>query len=123
MVAVAHGGARHPGEQRGHVAAGALLGEAFQVLAAGIHQRDDGRGERLPDQKGGGHRQRGDDVEADIAAPQAGRDLGQEGEQDGDSGDGPDRIRPGAEPGERRHQPSREPERGEAGEEGPELEA
>ena len=49
-VAVPHRRARHPRQQGRHFAARRPLGEALQVLAAGIHQGDDGRGELLADQ-------------------------------------------------------------------------
>ena len=46
-----------------------------RILAAGIHQRDDGGRQLLAESEGGGHRERRDDIEPDVAAPQAGDDL------------------------------------------------
>ena len=37
LLRVLHGGARHPAEQRGHLAARAALGIVFEILAARIH--------------------------------------------------------------------------------------
>ena len=77
-VPVPDGRARHPRQQRGHLATGRLLGEALEVLAAAIHQGHDGRGEALAEDQRRCHRQGRDDVEPDIAAPQAGHNLDEE---------------------------------------------
>jgi hypothetical protein len=116
-VPVPHGGARHPRQQGGHLAPGRPLGIALQVLPAGIHQRHDGGGEGLADQQRPGHRQRGDDVEAEVAAAQAGDDLRQERQQHRHGDGRPDRRRPGAKPGELDGEAGREAERHQRGEE------
>ena len=118
-VPVPHGAARHPRQQGGHLAPGGPLGIALQVLAAGIHQGDDGRGQALADQERPAHREGGDDVEPEVAAAQAGDDLRQQRQQDRDSDRGPDRRRPGAEPSELNGKAGGETEGDEAGEERP----
>ena len=89
-VAVAHGRARHAGKQRGHVAAGAPLGKTLQILPARIHQRDDDGREMFAEDQRRQHRKRRDDIEADIAPPQADDDLVKENQQDRYRGGGPD---------------------------------
>ena len=54
---------------------GAALGKTFQILPARIHQSDDDRGEALPEHERAGHGEGGNDVQADIPAPEAGNDL------------------------------------------------
>ena len=93
-VSVPDGAARDAGEQRGHLAAGATLGKAFEILPAGIHQGDHGGGEVFGKNQGRQHRKRGDDIQADIAAAQADDDLGQEDDEDRDRGHGPYRGGP-----------------------------
>jgi hypothetical protein len=116
-VLVPHGGARHPRQQGGHFAPGRPLGVALQELAAGIHQRDDGGGEVLPDGKRPAHRQRGDDVEPEVAAAQAGDDFRQQGQQHRHGDRSPDDRRLGAEAGEPGGQAGGEAERHQCGEE------
>ena len=72
-VPVSDGAARHAGEQRGHLAAGATLGKALEILPAGIHQRDHGGGEVFGKDQSRQHRERGDDIQAHVAAAQADR--------------------------------------------------
>jgi len=108
--------ARHPRQQGGHLAAGRPLGEALQVLPAGIHQGDDGRGEFLPDHQRRRHRQRRDDVEAEVAAPQTGHNLGDQRQQHRDGYRRPDRVRQGARAGQTGGESDRQPDGGEAGE-------
>ena len=79
---VAHGALRRPLEERRHLAPGASGGVALEELAAGIHQRDHHAGQRLAEEEGARHRQKGDDVEADFAPPQADDDI--EGKRDED---------------------------------------
>jgi hypothetical protein len=93
-AAVPDGAAWNARQQRRHLVLGAALGEALEVLAAGIHEGDDCRREVFGKQQRREHRQRCNDVEADIAAPQACGDLGHEQDQDRDGGNGPDRPGP-----------------------------
>ena len=103
-IAVAHGAAGHAGEQRGHLAAGATLGEALQVLPAGIHQGDHGGGEIFAECERRDHRQRGDDIRADIATAQADDDLDQEDGEHRERGDRPDRSRATRPAGQQGHE-------------------
>ncbi|HMQ64755.1 MAG TPA: hypothetical protein PJ992_00570 [Arachnia sp.] len=64
-----------------HLAPRAALGEALEEGAAGIHQGDYGSRQRLAEGERGRHRQRRDDVEPDLAAPQAAQDLDDERRQ------------------------------------------
>ena len=124
VVAVAQRRARHPGKQRGHVAPRPLLGEAFQVLAAGIHQRDDRGGERLarpaaPRSSTARRRCRGRRRRAagwSRSRPRAPAAPGRWRRSRSRSDQAPS-------PAKRRHEAGGEAERGEAGEPGPELEA
>ena len=59
---------RHPREQGGHLPPRPPLGEGLEVLAARIHQRDHRGRQRLAEGERRRHRQRRDDVEADVAA-------------------------------------------------------
>jgi hypothetical protein len=93
-VAVPDGAARNARQQRRHLVPGAALGEALEVLAAGIHERDDRRRKVFGKQQRREHRQRCNDVEADIAAPQADDDFDREQRQHRDSRNGPDRAGP-----------------------------
>jgi hypothetical protein len=75
-----------------HRAPGAALGEGLEEGAAGIHHRDDRRGEGLAEDQRRRHRQRGDDIEAHLAGAQAAQDLDhQRGQRGNDAGD-PDRA-------------------------------
>ena len=90
---VAHGGAGHARKQRGHLPAGVTLGEILEVLAAGVHQRNHRRGEVFAEGDRSRHRQGGDDVEADVAAPEADDDLDQQEGEDRERRSGPNPAR------------------------------
>ena len=98
-VPMADGGPRHASQERRHLAVGAALGKALQVLPARIHQRHDDGGEVLPEHERAGHGEGGNDVEAHIPAPQAGNDLDEQGAQDRNGRRGPDRPGPLPAPG------------------------
>ena len=98
-VPMAEGCPRHARQKRRHLAVGAALGEALQVLPAGIHQGHDDGGKVLPEHERAGHGEGGNDVEADIPAPQAGNDLDEQGAQDRNGRRGPDRPGPLPAPG------------------------
>ena len=68
----------HAGEKVVHLAPRAALGEALEEGAAGIHHRDDRRRQRLAEGQRRGHGERRDDVEPDLAAPDAAQDLDHE---------------------------------------------
>ena len=91
-IAVAHHLARHPRQQRRHLGPGATLGEGFQRLPAGIHQRDHGRRQHFAEQQRGDHRQRRDDIQPEVAPPQRGDDLDDQHRQHRDRGAHPDRV-------------------------------
>jgi hypothetical protein len=93
-VAMADRAARHPRQQRRHFAARAPFGKTFEILTAGIHQRDDDCRQFLAEDQGRGHRQRGDNIEPDIALAQAGDDLGDERQQHRNGERRPDPFRP-----------------------------
>ena len=98
----------HAGQKVAHLAPGATLGEALEEGSAGIHQRDHRRRERLAEDQRRRHRQRRDDVEPDLALPEAADDLDQQRRQDRDDarrpGDGGE-VRPARRPQpEARHQ-------------------
>ena len=114
------GGARHAGEQRGHLATGAPLGKALQILPARIHQRDDDGGEVFGEDERGEHRERGDDIQPDIAAAQADDDLDQQDEQDRDRGENPDAARPVTPSGKLRDDTGKEARRRQCDDERPE---
>ncbi len=93
-VAVANRGTWHAGEQSGHLAAGAALGEALEILSAGIHERHHRGREVLGEYERGRHRQRRGDVQSDVAPAQAERDVGAEDGQHRERGRRPDRPGP-----------------------------
>ena len=67
-----------PGDARQqvvHIAAGTPLCEAFEERAAGIHQGDDRRGQRLANAERGDHRKCSNDVQPDLATPQTSQDF------------------------------------------------
>ena len=93
-VPVAIGGARHASQERRHLATGTALGKTLQILPTRIHEtHDDGR-ELLPEHKGPGHREGGNDIQAHIAAPQACYDLDEQCAQDRHGRSGPDHAGP-----------------------------
>ncbi len=65
----------HAGQKIAHLAPRATLGETLEEGAAGVHQRDDCRRKGFPEQQRRRHRQRRDDVEPDLALPQASDNL------------------------------------------------
>ncbi len=75
-------------------AAPAAPRNAFEILSARIHQRDDRGGEIFTDDKRRGHRQCGDDIEADPACTQALPDFDDKRDQNRERGRGPDRAGP-----------------------------
>ena len=76
-----------------HLAPGAALGKSLEEGAARIHHRDHRRRKGLAEDERRGHGQRGNDIEADLAAPDAAQDLDHErGERRNDPGD-PDKVR------------------------------
>ena len=81
-VAIAHGRPRRSCEQCCHLTPRAPLGKGLEILSAGIHQRDHGRRKTLAEDQCRGHRQRGDDIEADVTAPEARCDLDDQYDQD-----------------------------------------
>ena len=93
-VAVADRRVRYPGKQRRHFPACATLGKVFEVLPAGVHQSDHDGGEVFGKDQRRQHRQRGHDIQADIAASQADDDLRHEREQDRNRSDSPYRASP-----------------------------
>ena len=96
-IAMPHRQPWRTGQQQRHVAPRAPLGEAFEILAAGIHQRHDCGREVLPEQQRRAHRQGGDNVEAEPAAAQALPYLENKCGQDRDGSCRPDRAGPDAE--------------------------
>ncbi|BBU59667.1 hypothetical protein KU6B_59320 (plasmid) [Mameliella alba] len=75
-----------------HLAPSAAFGEAFEVGAARIHDRNDRRREGLAENQSSRHGERRDDVEPDLATPDAAQDLDDErGERGCDTGK-PDEI-------------------------------
>ena len=96
IVALSDSCSWRSGQESRHFAASAALREALEVLPAGIHQRDHGRGQIFPEHQGGGHRQRCDDVEAYIATAQAGDDLDDQHQEHRPGASSPDPSRPRA---------------------------
>ncbi len=58
------------------------LGKAFEVLPARVHQGNHDAGEVFGKNESREHRERGNDIQADIAATQTDNDLRQESDQD-----------------------------------------
>ncbi len=79
---IAHGGPLNPAHQRRHLTARAAFGKGLEQLAAGIHQADDVPGKRLAECDRRGHRQRGDDIEPDIAPAQGAEYLDEQAGKD-----------------------------------------
>ena len=101
-VSIADGCPRHASQERRHLAVGAALGKVLQILSARIHQGHDDGGEVLPEHKRAGHGEGGNDVQADIPAPQAGDDLDEQCAQDRKGRRGPDCPGPLSVPGNTR---------------------
>ena len=97
-VAVADRGAWRARQERRHFAARMTLGETLEILAAGIHQRDDRGGQVLAEYQSGRHRQCCNDIEADIAATQTRDDLNDQHNQHRRRAGGPDPPGPRAAP-------------------------
>jgi hypothetical protein len=93
-VALADRRVRNSGEERRHLPACATLGKVLEVLPAGIHQSDHDGGEVFGKDQRRQHRQRGHDIQPDIAAAQADDDLRHKGEQDRNRSGGPYRGSP-----------------------------
>jgi hypothetical protein len=92
-VAVPGGRPRNARQEIAHRPARAALCEGLEEGAAGIHHRDDRRGEALAEDQRRRHRQGGDDIEAHLAGAQAAEDLDHErGQRGNDAGD-PDEAR------------------------------
>ena len=89
-MAVTEGRLGDAAEQSGHLAPRAALREVLEQLPAGVHQRDHDPGQRLADRKRAGHRQRGDDVEADAALLELGDDFEQQRRKDQKGSPAPD---------------------------------
>jgi hypothetical protein len=117
-VTISDGAARHAGEQRGHLAAGAAFGETLEILPAGIHHRDHRGGEVFAEDQGREHRQRRNEVQAHIAVTQADDDLDQEGDENRSRGRGPYRPSPMLPSGEVQSEAEKEPARGPCGDNG-----
>ena len=66
--------ARGPVDQRAEAAAGAGDGDVLEDVAAGIHQRHHGAGERLTKRDRGGHRKERDRVDADPSGGEVAHD-------------------------------------------------
>ena len=75
IVAVPDRSSWRAGQKRSHFPSRMTLGEALEILSAGIHQRDNRSGQLFAEHQRGGHRQRRNDVETDIAAAQTCDDL------------------------------------------------
>ena len=76
---IAHRRARHSGQERGHFSIGATLGKALKILPACVHQGHDHGRKVLAEDQGRAHGEGGHDVEPNLAAPEAGHDLNQQG--------------------------------------------
>ena len=90
-VSMPHGGPGHPVKKRRHFPACAALRKALEILAARIHQGNNDRGKLLSEGDCGGHRERGNDIEAYLAASKARDDLDKEHEQHRDGECRPDK--------------------------------
>ena len=66
--------ARGPVDERAEVAAGAGDRDVLEDVAAGIHQRHHGAGERLTKRQRGGHREERDRVDADPSGGEVAHD-------------------------------------------------
>ena len=89
-----NGRSRYPRQQRRHLAARVAFGKRFEKLPAGIHQRDDDRGQFLPDDERGCHRQGRNDIEADFTASQACNNVVNKDDQNRNCERRPDTILP-----------------------------
>lgn len=91
---MSNGGSRYPRQQRRHFATRVAFGKRFEELTAGIHQRDDDRGQFLPDDERCCHRQDRNDIEADFTTPQACNNVVNEDDQNRNRERRPDTILP-----------------------------
>ena len=82
--------------------------EGFEVLTAGIHQRDHDCGQFLADYERRRHRQGGNDIKSDFATPQARNDVVNKGDQYRQGECGPDRPLPCRKPEKRQGQSGHE---------------
>jgi len=89
---IAHRRARDSGQERGHFSIGAALGKALEILPARVHQSDHQGGKMLAEEQGCAHREGGDDVEPNLATPEAGDDLQQERQENRKGCGRPDRT-------------------------------
>ncbi len=101
-VSMAEGRSRHAREQSRHLAAGATLGEALQVLSARIHQGHDHCSQVLPEDQGAGHGESRDDVETHFSPPETRDDFAKQGAQHRNRRGSPDDPRPRLAPGQSR---------------------
>ena len=92
--AMSNGGSRYPRQQRRHLAARVTFGKRFEELPAGIHQRDDDRGQFLPDDERCCHRQDRNDIEADFTASQTCNNVVNKDDQNRNRERRPDTILP-----------------------------
>ena len=93
-VAMAHGEAGQAREERRHLSTRPTFGETLEILAASVHEGDDGGGQLLPEDERRAHREGCDDIEADIAAAQAQDDIEQQRRQHGKRRNAPNEARP-----------------------------
>ncbi len=86
-------GPGHTGQQVVHFTAGTPFREGFEEGAARIHHRNDRRCERLAEDERRGHGERGDDIEAHLAAPNAPDDFDHKRCERGNNSCNPDQVR------------------------------
>jgi len=99
-------------KQRRHIALRPSLGKGFQILPPGIHQRHNAGRERLAEDEGRAHRQRGHDIQSEISSPQAAPDLDQKGKQHRAGRDCPSPIGPGLKSNDAQAKSKRDSDRG-----------
>jgi len=102
----------HTGQQLGHLAPCPALGEAFEVLAACIHQRDDHGSQMLAEDERARHRQCRHDVQPEFTTPHADNYLDEQRQQDGKRGAAPNPSCDLTIPGSLRRQATKKPKQG-----------